>query len=144
MELFNNLFSHNMARTNLINGQRPQFGNPEHIAWVKEKTEIMSGDYPVCEADWEFVRLGNRTTETRKPITYFEEPNNADAVQCYVPCPRCKRLHKHVVCYDPFEIDQTAVWAAIDETEITCWNCGLEMHITSDGSRNVYVTKNQL
>ena len=124
---------------NTINGQPLEFGNPEQIKYVKDACNKIEGKINVCEADWEFVRLSNRTTETRKPITYYDEIKNCDAVQCYIPCPRCGRKHKHVVCYDPFEIDQTAEWALIDEQEIICWNCGLEMYIEQDGSRAVFV-----
>ena len=127
------------TRKNLINGQRPEIGNPAHIAWVKKKERLLSGQYPVAEADWEFVQYPGKTTETRKPITYHCDPDSADAVQCYIQCPRCDRLHKHVVGFDSTSMNQTAVWAIVDEQEIVCWNCGLEMYIEDDGSRNVYV-----
>jgi len=130
-------------RANTINGQKPQFGNPVHIAFVKMAEARMSGLFPVSELDWQFVRIANRTTETRGPITYHCSHKQADAVMCYILCPRCSRWHKHVVGYDPYEVDQTAMWASIDEQEITCWNCGLEMYVEQDGSRNVYVRQHK-
>lgn len=129
---------------NKINGRPLEFGNVEQIEALKVLDRLMSGQYPICEVNWEYVRVGNRTTETGKPITYYvAKPKEADAVQCYIPCPKCTRQHKHVVGYDPSDSCATEMWASIEDVEITCWNCGLEMYIEPDGSRNVYVKKEE-
>jgi len=126
-------------KKNLINGQRPEIGNPDHIAWVKKNSAMLEGRQPVGEADWSFVRISDHTGEGSRPITYYCDPKEADGMQCYVVCPRCERQHKHVVGYDPEAADQTAELDRVDRQEITCWNCGLEMFVEDDGSRNIYV-----
>lgn len=127
---------------NRINGQPLQFGNLEQITFVKEAAAKLSGEKPVCEAEWEPVQYPGKTNETRKPLTYYCAWKDCDALQCFIPCPRCHRLHKQVVGYDPHDICQTEQLAAVDEADITCWNCGLEMFIAQDGSRNVFVKQN--
>lgn len=34
-------------RPNLINGEKPEFGNPKHIEWLKNRQAELSGVHPV-------------------------------------------------------------------------------------------------
>ncbi len=128
-----------MYRKNTIKGQKPEFGNPEHIKFVKEGSDKLAGKLAVCSLEWEPVKWNGQKNETRKPITYHSTWKNCDAVQCYIPCPRCNKMHKHVVCYDQNNVLQIEQWAAIHEAENACWNCGLQFEIPEDGSFGVFV-----
>ena len=48
-----------ILKNNLINGEKPVFGNPKHIAFVKKIQGIMSGELPIItEDDFEGICFG--------------------------------------------------------------------------------------
>jgi hypothetical protein len=50
---------------NLINGQKPEFGNHEHIKWVREQAAKLNGELNVGTADWQFVQASNTDVEDK-------------------------------------------------------------------------------
>lgn len=126
-----------MNPRNLIHGQLPQFGNPEHIAYVKEKTAILKGEINFYTIDWLPCIEWGRTTETRKPVFRYCSFRNANALVDYIPCPKCGRLHCLLFNFDP-QGNWYDELIAVDEAakEFSCWNCKQEF--TTDEDRNVY------
>lgn len=123
-------------RPNTINGAKPEFGNPEHIAFIKEKTAIFSGEVPFHQIEWERCTYKGHVGTTGRPV--FDYAKHGDAVVDYIPCPNCNRLHILLISFDPqgnwydelIQIDETA-------KEFKCWNCHTEF--TTDDDRNVFV-----
>jgi len=128
-----------MWRKNLINGAKLLFGNPEQIKWVKEHNEMLAGLRPVCELDWHFIHDTGKAKHNGSPLTFYREPKKANAVMAYIYCPRCGKIHKHIVAYDPFHIPMIEQWNDIDNTDIICYNCHLQFYIDPEGTANVYV-----
>ncbi len=126
---------------NTINGQKPEFGNPEHIKFVKEGNDKLAGKLAVCELEWEPVLWSGVKTGTGYPKTAHASWKKCDAVQCYIPCPKCSCTHKHVACYDPNDVLAIEQWSRIHSVEISCYNCGLQFEIPEDGSLGVFVKK---
>ena len=130
-----------MNNPNFIKGQWPEIGNPEHIEYYKEQCEIMGGERPICEIDWEIVKYIDNKGETNKPIHAYAKEYDCDAIMGYVFCPRCKRSHKLIITgYDPKLVYQSMleIETELEETGFECWNCGLEFEYDSE-TRNVFV-----
>lgn len=124
---------------NLINGQLPQWGNPDHIAYVKNMSALFSGEKSFHTIEWSFCNYWGKHTDTGKPkFRWAEQHKDADAVVDYVPCPKCKRDHVLLVGYDP-QANWYDMLIAIDDSvkEFECWNCKTEF--VTDEDRNVFV-----
>jgi len=128
-----------MWRKNLIKGAKLLFGDPAQIKWVKEHSEMLAGTRAVCEIEWHFIHDTGKAKDNGAPLTFHRYYKNANAVMAYVYCPRCGRINKHVVEYDPSFAFQIEQWSCIENVTIQCYNCYLEMYIAKDGSNNVYV-----
>lgn len=125
-------------RSNKILNRPLQFGDRDQITWLKQNSKMMAGEMPVCEAEWRPCIYSGRKTFRGQPIIKHCLWKNADAVYCYLDCPKCGCSNKHVVCYDPLNTP-IEEWTLIEKQEINCWQCELEMYIDDDGSRNIYV-----
>lgn len=125
-----------MDHKNLINGQNPEFGNTLHIAFVRGKERVMSGEINFHEISWQHAHYIG-TDAGRKPRFRFCGPKNADCLVDYVPCPRCNRQHILLVGIDTdsVAIDQLLMADEASE-EFSCWSCGLEFETVK---RLVYV-----
>jgi hypothetical protein len=126
---------------NTIHGEAPQIFNARHIAFIKEKDRVLSGEINFHTIQWAHCQYSGSHNETNKPIFRYTSFKNSNAVVDYIPCPRCGRQHVLLVGYDPDDnwYDQLAL---IDETveEFECWNCGIKFE--TDDDRNAYVSKN--
>lgn len=130
-----------MKNQNLINGQWPEIGNPEHIAYYKKQCEIMGGEMPVCEVEWEIVKYAGNKGPTNKPVHAFVEEYDCDAILEYIPCPRCLQLHKLLIHgYDPRLPYQSMleIEHQLEREGFECWDCGLEFIYESD-IRQIFV-----
>lgn len=123
---------------NRINGEKPEFGNLEHIAYCRKVERIFSGEESFHEIDWQYCHYWGASTDTNKPKFRYTDFENADAVVDYIPCPKCGRLHCLLVAFDP-QGNWYDELIAIDESvkEFKCWNCGLWFE--TDDYRNVFV-----
>jgi|GEM_PF-3329009 len=125
-----------MTSQNLINGQKPEFGNPSHINYVKLMERYMSGEINFYEITWQhalYIGGGDKS----KPRFKFCSPSNADCLLDYIPCPRCKRQHILLVCIDPDGVPyEQSLVADEGSAEFNCWSCGLEFETEN---RCVYV-----
>ncbi len=125
-----------MNQQNLINGAKPEFGNPQHIKWLKDKERYMSGEINFHEITWQHGQYIGGGASTR-PRFKFCSPKNADCLVDYIPCPRCNRQHILLVCIDPDSVPYDQSLSADEGSkEFSCWSCGLEFE-TED--RCVYV-----
>ncbi|MBE0663770.1 MAG: hypothetical protein IH597_15045 [Bacteroidales bacterium] len=128
-----------MDKRNLINGEKPEFGNPKHIAWYKRMARILQGDEPAGEIDWMKCHYWGASTASGAPKHCWpDDEHPADALVAYIECPRCRRQHKLLVTYDP-QGNWYDELISCDESvkQFECWNCGLEFY--TDEDRNVYV-----
>lgn len=128
-----------MRRHNLINGARPQFGNPEHIAFIKTQSAIMSGQKSFYKITWKNCDyIGNRG-ETSKP-SFIYTLRNSDAVVDHIPCPYCNRLHVLLFCalgqLTKSERRKTLIEAL--KEAFSCWNC--KTNFTVDAQNQVFVS----
>ena len=124
---------------NLINGQKLEIGNPEHIEYYKRQCSIMSGGMPVCEVDWILVKY--RGNEESKPLHEYVERYECDSMMFYMECPKCRRLNKMLISgYDPHLHYQSCVEIerGLEEEPFECYNCGLEFTYEND-LRQVFV-----
>ncbi|MCK6650556.1 MAG: hypothetical protein L6Q66_12935 [Bacteroidia bacterium] len=126
------------VRNNLIKGAKLLFGDPAQIKWVKEHSEMLAGTRAVCELEWHFIHDTGNAKHNGAPLTFYREPKKANAVMAYVYCPRCGRIHKHIVAYDPQAL-QIEEWHAIESVDIICYNCHLEMMVCPEGNNLIYV-----
>lgn len=128
-----------MVSKNLINGEKPEFGNKEHIDFCRNVEKIFSGEINIHEIDWQPCHYLGKHTDTGKPkFRYVEDHKKADALVDFIPCPRCQKRHCLLFTFDPLGnwYDELL---AVDESSksFKCWNCKLEF--VTDDCRNVYV-----
>lgn len=130
-----------MKKENLIDGQLPEFGNPVHIKWLREKAEIMNGEINFHEISWMPARYIDGGGKTKPRFEIVDDRDDEDCVVDYVPCPRCARLHILLVCFDPQQVPyEQSIQIDEDSKEFDCWNCGLEFEVDE---RMVYVKMQQ-
>lgn len=129
---------------NLINGQKPEFGNLEHIEFVKRIDRIFTGKESFQQIEWEPCHYWGSHTDTGKPKFQDRNWKYADAVVDYIICPKCEKLHCLLVAFDP-QIAKTAWYQVLIEIdnsikEFICWNCKTKFEV--DEERNVFVKIN--
>jgi hypothetical protein len=116
-----------MNKLNLINGKFPEFGNPEHIKFIKEKNRILSGNINFQEIDWQPCKSSGINRLNGTPLFKYVDPDQADAVVDSFNCPRCNHLIYMLTNYDKndfnsiFQIDRH-----FEEEGITCTHCNQE------------------
>lgn len=131
-----------MKTDNLIKGQKPEFGNPDHIKWLAEKSAIMNGGINFDEIDWKFALYIDGGGKSKPRFEWVENFKNADCLVCYVKCPRCGRNHILLYCFDVSPQLWNDELIRIDkevEDGFSCWSCGLEMYAED---RLLYVRPN--
>lgn len=123
---------------NRINGQKPEFGNLEHIAFCRKIERIFSGQVNFHTIEWKSCFYWGGSTDTGKPKFRWASHKNANALVDYIPCPKCGRLHCLLFSFDPMDNWYDNL-IQVDEAakEFDCWNCGTEFE--TDDDRNVYV-----
>lgn len=100
-------------KTNLINGQKPEFGNTEQISWLKKQEKWEESDEDVAELDADEIFCTTLSV----------------AFNCINP--RCdKKLHYEETFEDMDE--HRAIGEACGE-EIKCKNCEAEYVIDKEG-----------
>jgi len=133
-----------MKSDNLIKGQKPEFGNPDHIKWLKEQSEIMNGEINFGEIDWMFCQYLNGGCKT-KPKFRYAPMKECDAIVDTIKCPKCDSEHillLHIPDLNGILCHQQIIEAEceLDKEGFKCHNCGLEMYIED---RMLYVKQNE-
>lgn len=101
-----------MNQKNLINGQRPEFGNPDHIAWLKDQRRIA-----------ELKENGGTITDFKIAIeseTTYDVWVKFDCINCRKPLTKSFRSH--------FEDE----W----DVELKC-SCGMKYLVDNDSEIEV-------
>jgi hypothetical protein len=123
-----------MPRLNLINGSKPEFGNPDHIKYVKEHNEIFNGIRSLHQIDWAFAQYIGETGETGKPRFTYCGHRKADCVVDYIPCPRCHHQHILLITFSDRRFSyQTMLEVQQEAQEFECWNCRLKFISDEEG-----------
>jgi transcription elongation factor Elf1 len=65
---------------NLIYGEKPEFGNPKHIAFVQRIEKIFKGECEVSIIEWEYYNKKGRNVFN---------PENGCELRHTFQCPRC-------------------------------------------------------
>ncbi len=131
-----------MDKRNLINGRRPEIGNPEHIMYYKNQIAKMSGKTPVCQIEWEFCLYWGQSSNTGRPIFAWCSKKEADTVVSFIPCPKCGKIHVLLIPFNRSNNWYDEILHIDEQAEsFKCWNCHLQFK--TDVTGNVYVKQQE-
>lgn len=124
---------------NLINGQKPEFGNTSQIKELQRIENIFTGKINFHEIEWMPAVYIDGGGKSKPRYKYVDDYKDADCLVDHVPCPRCGKNHILLICLEDSGVWYEDLLAVDKETQegFECWNCGLSMH--ADDDRNVYV-----
>lgn len=116
-----------MNRANLIDGEKLQFGNPKHIAYVKHLEALFSGEKPVHNIAFDYAEYHNGQY-------YACSRKEADTLRDIFKCPKCKYNIRVTAPYYWGLHYQCLVEAAnhINHEGLQCPVCKLEFYVCDE------------
>lgn len=103
-------------KTNLINGKKPEFGNPEHIAYIKKHSEIQK-----------IINNKNITYEKKATIDY--EVISEVELTAYFKCFACENDISYRETFEDCVDGENLLFGLEGEKVIACKKCSTKYNI---------------
>jgi hypothetical protein len=123
-----------MNKLNLINNQPPEFGNPEHIKYVKKLNEILTGNINCHQIDWQpCISNGNKRDNGKPKFKYVLNPDNANSLVDFFRCPRCQNVIYLLINYDSQDFNSIIqIDLYYQQNGVSCSHCKTEFEVDDD------------